>query len=206
MVALSTQSNAAALHSVSSSGRLLIPRSEQRIARTIARLRTASFSQDPLMSVSDSFIVSIWGSAQKRDGAVIEAAIMDAIEQTPSLRLVPVNRVKHRHVDVQFEVAVNGHVVALEIKRGSLHNSTKIRQFRTDLVEMPGVLRAALPLFPIEHIHFHIVFISGTPPIREGLTLPSLKKLYGLDAALHVDAARRRFAREVRAVIEERTR
>ena len=69
------------------------------------------------MSVSKSFIVSIWGSAQKRDGAVIEAAIMDAIEQTPSLRLVPVNRVKHRHVDVQFEVAVNGHVVALEIKR-----------------------------------------------------------------------------------------
>lgn len=34
---------------------LLIPRSEDRIARTIKRLRTASFAQDPLMSVSESF-------------------------------------------------------------------------------------------------------------------------------------------------------
>lgn len=194
-----------ALHSVSNKP-LLIPRSEARIARTTARMRTASFSQDPLMSLSESFTVSIWGSAMKRDGAVIEAAIMDAIEQTPTLRLVPVNRVQHRHVDVQFEVAANNHVVALEIKRGSLHDSTKLRQFRTDLVEMPKVLQSALPMFPIERVHFHIVFISGTPPIREGLTLVSLKKLYGLDATLHVDAARRRFAREVRAVIEERTR
>lgn len=185
---------------------LLIPRSEERIAQTIARLRTASFSQDPLMSVSESFMVSIWCSAMKRDGAVIEAAIMDAIDQTPTLRLVPVNRVQHRHVDVQFEVSATNHVVALEIKRGSLHDSTKIRQFRADLLGMPQVLRAALPLFPVEHIHFHIVFVGGTPPIREGLTLPSLKKLYGLDATLHVDAARRRFAREVRAVIEERTK
>lgn len=194
----------AALHSVSS--QLLIPRSEDRIARTIARLRTASFSQDPLMSLSESFMVSIWCSAMKRDGAVIEAAVMDAIEQTPTLRLMPVSRVGHRHVDVQFEMTANNHVVALEIKRGSLHDSTKIRQFRTDLVEMPEVLRAALPLFPIDNIHFHIVFISGTPPIPEGLTLSSLKKLHGLDATLHVDAARRRFSREVRSVIEERTK
>jgi hypothetical protein len=184
---------------------LLIPRAEERIAKTIARLRTVSFEQDPLMSVSESFMVSIWCSAMKRDGAVIEAAIMDAVEQTPSLRLVQVNRVEHRHVDVQFEVAANNHVVALEIKRGSLHDSTKIRQFRTDLIEMPEILRGALPLFPIEH-HFHIVFISGIPPIREGLTLSNLKKLYGLDATLHVDAARRRFSRAVRSVIEERTR
>jgi hypothetical protein len=184
---------------------LLIPRAEEKIAKTIARLRTVSFEQDPLMSVSESFMVSIWCSAMKRDGAVIEAAIMDAIEQTPSLRLVQVNRVERRHVDVQFEVAANNHVVALEIKRGSLHDSTKIRQFRTDLVEMPKILQSALPLFSIEH-HFHIVFISGIPPIREGLTLSNLKKLYGLDATLHVDAARRRFSREVRSVIEERTR
>ncbi len=61
---------------------------------------------------------------------------------------------------------------------------------------MPQVLRAALPLFPVEHIHFHSVFVGGTPPIREGLTFPSLKTLYGLDATLHVDAARRRFARD----------
>jgi hypothetical protein len=151
-------------------------------------------------------MVSIWSSAMKSDGAVIEAAMMDAIEQTPSLRLIAVNRVQHRNVDVQFEVLANNHVVALEIKRGSLHDSTKLRQFRADLVEMPEVLRGALPLFPIEHIHFHIVFIGGTPPIREGLVLSDLKKLYGLDAALHVDAARRKFAREVRTVIEERTK
>lgn len=157
------------------------------------------------MSVSESFMVSIWCSAMKRDGAVIEAAIMDAITQTPSLRLVQVNRVEHRHVDIQFEVVANNNVVALEIKRGSLHDSTKIRQFRTDLVEMPKILRGALPLFPIEH-HFHIVFISGIPPIREGLTLSNLKKLYGLDASLHIDTARRRFSREVRSVIEERTK
>jgi hypothetical protein len=195
----------AASHSVSSQP-LLIPRAENRIAKTIARLRTASFSQDSLMSASESFMVSIWCSAMKRDGAVIEAAIMDAIEQTPSLQLIPVSRVKHRHVDVQFAQVANGHIVALEIKRGSLHDSTKIRQFRNDLIEMPEILKAALPLFQIKHLNFHIVFVSGTPPIREGLTLSSLKKIYGLDATLHVDAARRRFSREVRSVIEERTK
>ena len=186
--------------------KIAIPRSEERIAQSIERLRTASFSQDPLMSASESFTVAIWSSAMKRDGGVIEAAIMDAIEQTPSLRLVPVSRVEHRHVDVQFEVIANNHFVALEVKRGSLHDSTKIRQFRTDLVEMPKILANALPLFPIKHIDFHIVFIGGTPPIKEGLTLPDLKKLYGLDARLHVDTAQRRFSRAVRSVIEERTR
>ena len=42
---------------------------------------------------------------------------MDAIAQTPSLRLLPVIRVKKRHVDVQFEALVNHHIIALEIKR-----------------------------------------------------------------------------------------
>ena len=147
-------------------------------------------------------MVSIWDSAKKRDGAVIEAAIMDAIEQTPALRLLPINIIGKRRVDVQFEICATGHVVALEIKRGSLQDSKAIRQFRADLIEMPEILRKTLPLSTI--IHFHIVFITGTPPIAEGLKATDLKKLYKLDASLHIDQARRKFSDAVRAVVQGR--
>lgn len=182
--------------------RVLIPRAEETIARTIARLRTVSFEQDPLMSMDESFAVSMWDSAKKRDGAVIESALMDAVDQTPGLRLLPVVRVGKRKVDVQFEMLANGHVVALELKRGPLQDSKAVRQFRNDLVEMPEILRQEMPSCPM--IHFHVVFASGVPPIREGLTIRNLKKLYGLDAEQHVDMARRLFGREVRTVIGAR--
>ena len=180
MVALSTQSNAAALHSVSSSGRLLIPRSEQRIARTIARLRTASFSQDPLMSVSEvlhRFDLGLSPEARRssdRGGDhgryradAVASACPGQSRQAPPRRCA----VRGRSEWSRRGAGDQAWIVARFPRRSG--------SSRTDLVEMPGVLRAALPLFPIEHIHFHIVFISGTPPIREGLTLPSLKKLYG---------------------------
>lgn len=185
---------------------LLIPRAEEEIARTIAEMRTVRFSQDSLMSMEESFLISIWDSAKKRDGRVIEAAVMDAIDQTPTLRLLPVVRVSKRKVDVQFEVLANGHVVVLEMKRGAHHDSTKIRGFRADLIKIPEIIQQSLPLCLAGQIHFHIVFVSGKPPIPEGLAVANLKKLYGLDASLHLDTACRRFSREVRSVIEERTR
>jgi hypothetical protein len=181
-----------------------IPRAEETIARTVASLRVAVFPQDPLMSMDESFLVSIWNSVVRRDGAVIESAIMDCVAQTPKLRLLPVICVGSRKVDVQFEVIAKRQIVALEIKRGSLHDSTKIRQFQKDLIEMPEILQRCLPVGSAA-ICFHIVFVSGTPPIAEGLTVANLKKLYGLDAVLHIDRARRRFADAVRAVIKERT-
>ena len=183
---------------------LLLPRAEDVIKQTIASLWTVKFETDPLMHMNESFMVSIWDSAKKRDGAVIEAAIMDAIEQTPALRLLPISAGKRR-VDVQFEICATGHIVALEIKRGSLQDSKAIRQFRADLIEMPEAIRKTLPL-SAAIIHFHIVFITGTPPIAEGLKLADLKKLYKLDASLHIDQARRKFSDEVRAVIQGRTK
>jgi hypothetical protein len=181
---------------------LLLPRADEIIGQTIARLWTVKFETDPLMSMNESFMVSIWDSAKKRDGAVIEAAIMDAIEQTPSLRLLPVATIGKRRVDILFEVRETGHIVALEIKRGSLQDSKAIRQFRVDLLEMPDVIQRSLPLSSI--IRFHIVFISGTPPISEGLKVSDLKKLYKLDVDLHIDKARRKFSDQVRKVIQER--
>lgn len=181
---------------------LLLRRAEETIARSIAKLRTVAFEQDPLMSADESFRVSIWDSAKKRDGAVIESAIMDAIEQTATLRLLPVRKIQKRRVDVQFEICASNHIVALEIKRGSLQDSKAIARFHNDLDTMPDILRSMYGADRI--VQFHIVFISGVPPIREGLTVTNLKKLYGLDAALHIDTARRIFGRAVRTVIEER--
>jgi hypothetical protein len=182
-----------------------IPRAEHVIDKTIAGLRTVSFQQDPLMDINESFMVSIWSSAVKRDGAVIEAAIMDAVEQTKGLQLLPVAATKNRRVDVLFEMLSRHSIVGLEIKRGVLHDSTKLRQFRLDLIEMPKILQAGAPAYPIDRVYFHLVFVSGVPPLREGLRLSDLKKLYGLDVTQHVDAARRHFSRQVRTVIEERT-
>jgi hypothetical protein len=179
---------------------LRIPRAERTIELTLAGLRTVSFRQDPLMSMEESFIVSLWDSAKKRDGAVIESAIMDAVDQTPGLRLLPIDLGKRR-VDVQFEIVAGGHLVALEIKRGVLHDSKAKRQFRSDLVEIPKMLVRDRS---IDSVHFHIVFIDGKPPLREGFTMVDLRKTYGLDVGLHVDAARRMFSRGVRAVMEER--
>jgi hypothetical protein len=181
---------------------LLLPRAEETIARSIAKLRTVAFEQDALMSAEESFRVSIWDSAKKRDGAVIESAMMDAIEQTATLRLLPVQKIQRRRVDVQFEICASNHIVALEIKRGSLQDSKAIARFRDDLETMPDILRSMYGAN--RTVHFHIVFISGVPPIRAGLTVANLKKLYGLDVALHIDTARRIFGRAVRAVIEER--
>ncbi|HEY2243419.1 MAG TPA: hypothetical protein VGH47_04245 [Xanthobacteraceae bacterium] len=181
-----------------------IPRADAEIRRTIETLRVAQFEQDPLFDVGDSFRLSLCNSAVKREGVIIEAAIKDAVEQTPYLRLFEERGGLHRHVDVQFELIENGWLVALEIKRGALHDSTKIRQFRADLIGIPPLLCTALPLFPAENIRFHIVFISGNAPIREGLNLDDLARLYGLHARSHVMTARQRYSTSIRSVLRER--
>lgn len=181
-----------------------IPRAEAQIGRTIETLRTVQFEQDPLWSAAVSFAKSLRSSAEKREGAIIEAAIQDAVEQTAPLRLLTVDRRLGRVPDVQFEVRATGWIVALEIKRGVLHDSTKLRQFRADLVQIPPLISAALPLFPAASVHFHIVFVSGKPPLREGLTLDDLGGLYGLHARSHVLTARQRYSAAVEAVLRER--
>jgi hypothetical protein len=181
-----------------------IPRADAQMARTIETLKVAQFEQDPLFDASDSFRLSVSNSAVKREGAIIEAAIMDAVEQLPHLRLLAVNRKLSRLPDVQFEIRESGWIVALEIKRGSLHDSTKLRQFRADLVHIPPLLRTSLPLFPAECIHFHIVFISGAPPLPEGLGLEDLGRLYGLHCRSHVLTARQRYSALIKAVLRER--
>jgi hypothetical protein len=95
-------------------------------------------------------------------------------------------------------------MVALEVKRGSNHDSTKIRQFRSDLLAIPTLLRTALPLFPEECIHFHILFLSGRPPIREGVRPVDLGELYDLHITSHVQTARQRYIAAIRAVLRER--
>jgi hypothetical protein len=181
-----------------------IPLADAQIQRTIQTLRVAQFEQDPLFDASDSFRLSIQNSAVKREGAIIEAAMMDAIGQLQHLRLLKVDRRLLRVPDVQFEIRESGWIVALEVKRGSLHDSTKVRQFRADLAQIPPMLRTALPLFPVECIHFHIVFVSGKPPLTEGLTLDDLGGLYGLHCRSHIMTARQRYSAAIKAVLRER--
>jgi len=181
-----------------------MPRADQEIRRTIETLRAAQFEQDPLFDAIDSFRISLSNSAVKREGAILEAAIMDAIEQTPHLRLLESDKRLPRQIDVQFEIRDNGWRVALEVKRGSAHDSTKMRQFRADLKGIPPLLRTALPLFPAENIMFHILFISGTPPLKEGLTLIDLGRLYGLHASSHVFTARQRYSAAIKTVLRDR--
>jgi hypothetical protein len=181
-----------------------IPRADAQIARTIETLRVAQFEQDPLYTAAESFEWSLRSSAVKREGAIIEAAIQDAIEQTPHLRLLPISHRLKRVPDVQFELVDMGWIVALEIKRGSQHDSTNLRQFRADLAAIPPLLRTALPLFPVEYVHFHIVFVSGKPPIPEGLTLDDLGRIYGLHARSHVLTARQRYSAAIDTVLRER--
>lgn len=181
-----------------------IPRADDQIRRTIETLLTAQFDQDPLFDAGDSFRLSLQNSAVKREGVIIEAAIKDAIDQTDGLRLLQVDRRLKRVPDVQFEIVSSGWIIALEIKRGSLHDSTKLRQFRADLSQIPPLLRDALPLFPAEHVHFHIVFVSGDPPLPEGLRPDDLGRLYGLHVRSHILTARQRYSAVIKSVLLER--
>jgi len=181
-----------------------IPRADAQIRRTIETLRTAQFEQDPLWSASVSFAKSLRSSAEKREGVILECAIKDAIEQASHLRLLAVDHHLKRVPDVQFEIRDTGWLVALEIKRGSLHDSGAKRQFLADLRDIPPLLRTALPLFPAECVHFHIVFISGKPPLKQGITLDGLTDLYRLNARSHILTARQRYSAAVDAVLRER--
>jgi hypothetical protein len=181
-----------------------IPRADKEIWRTIETLRQAQFEQDPLFDAGDSFRISLCNSAVKREGAILEAAIKDAIEQTSHLSLLGSDVQLPRQIDVQFEIRNNGWLVALEVKRGSMHDSTKLRQFRTDLEDIPPLLKTALPLFPTKNVIFHILFISGEPPLKEGLTLKDLERLYGLYANSHVLTARQRYSAAIKTVLRER--
>lgn len=187
-----------------SAGAIMVPRADAEIARTIETLRAAQFEQDPLFDVGDSFRLSLQNSAVKREGHVIEAAIRDAIEQTPHLRLVRVDRRLPRVPDVQFEIADSGWIVALEVKRGSKHDSTKLRQFRADLQQIPPMLRTALPLFPAECVKFHLLFVRGAPPLSEGITPDDLGRLYGLHVGAHVLAARQRYSMTIKSLLRDR--
>lgn len=181
-----------------------IPRADAQIQRTIETLRVAQFEQDPLFDAADSFRLSLSSSAIKREGTIIEAAIKDAIEQTSHLRLLEVNRRLRRVPDIQFEVRDTGWVVVLEVKRGSQHDSSKQRQFRRDLTEIPVFLGTILPLFPLESIRFHILFMSGVPPIREGITPDDLAGLYNLHVRSHIMTARQRYSAAIKGIMRER--
>jgi hypothetical protein len=181
-----------------------IPRADAVIGRTIAKLATVQFEHEPLFTAAKSFENSLRNSAVKREGRIIEAAIKDAIDQCPHLRLIEADHSLPRVPDIQFEVTDSGWLIALEIKRGSMHDSTKLRQFRRDLNDIPPMLRAALPLFPAECVRFHIVFWTGTPPLKEGLTLDDLGPLYGLHARSHVLTARQRYSAAIEAVLRQR--
>jgi len=181
-----------------------IPRAEEQIKRTIDTLMSTQFEQDPLFDAADSFRNSIMNSAVKREGGVIEAAIQDAIEQTDILRLLPINRKLPRIVDIVFELRDNGWLVALEIKRSSQQDAKAVRQFRNDLTGIPAILQTSLPLFPIENVRFHVVFISGKPPFREGITPDDLSRLYGLHIRSHIQTARQRYSAAIKQVLRER--
>jgi hypothetical protein len=181
-----------------------IPRADAAILRTIETLRVAQFEQDPLWDAADSFRKSLMSSAEKREGLILEAAIMDAVEQSDHLRLLVVNHKLKRIPDVQFELRDRGWMVALEIKRGTQHDSRTLHSFRRDLIDIPGLLRTALPLFPAENVRFHIVFVGGALRLKEGLMLDDLGRLYGLHARSHVMTARQRYSGAVKSLLRER--
>jgi hypothetical protein len=179
------------------------PRADAEIKRTIEKLGRAQFEQDPLFDIGGSLRLSLFRSARQREGPILEAAIKDAIDQTEHLRLSD-QRVSNRRIAVQFELLEKGWFIGLEIKRGALHDSGATQQFRTDLKTIPNLLRAALPLFPEENVLFHIVFVSGVPPIKDGLTLDDLGQLYGLHARSHILTARQRYSTAIKSVLRER--
>jgi hypothetical protein len=181
-----------------------IPRAEEQITRTIETLLSTQFEQDPLFDTADSFRNSIMNSAVKREGAVIEAAIQDAIDQTNVLRLLPIDRKSPRVVDILFELRGSGWLVALEIKRSSQQDSKAVRQFRRDITDIPSIIKTSLPLFPIENVRFHVVFISGKPPFREGITPDDLSRLYGLHIRSHIQTARQMYSAAIKRVLRER--
>jgi hypothetical protein len=181
-----------------------IPRADEQIRRTVETLRVSQFEQDPLFDAADSFRLSLCNSAVKREGAVIEAAIKDAIEQATHLRLHGIDRRLARVPDVQFELISTGWLIALEIKRSSQHDSSKVRQFRADLEAIPPILKTALPLFPAENVRFHIVFMTGAPPLRQGLRPDDLAQLYGLNIRSHILTARQRYSAAIKHVLRER--
>ena len=78
------------------------------------------------------------------------------------------------------------------------------RTIETILTQIPPLLRDALPLFPAEHVHFHIVFVSGDPPLPEGLRIDDLGRLYGLHVRSHILTARQRYSAAIKAVLRER--
>jgi hypothetical protein len=181
-----------------------IPLADARIQRTIKTLRVAQFDQDPLFDAADSFRLSLHSSAVKREGKIIEFAIMDAINQTPHLRLLEVNVKLKRIPDVQFEIINTNRMVVLEIKRGVMHDSKGMKRFRDDLREMPILLQAAFPTFSADNIKFHIVFIDGVPRLREGLTPEDLSKLFELHVRSHILTARQRYSAAIKVIMRER--
>jgi hypothetical protein len=106
--------------------------------------------------------------------------------------------------DIQFELIESGWLIALEIKRSSQHDSTKLRQFRADIEAIPPIVKTALPLFPAENVRFHIIFMTGNPPLREGLRPDDLAQLYGLHVRSHLLTARQRYSIAIKHVLRER--
>lgn len=176
-----------------------IPRAKAEIRRTIKGLRDRQFKQDPLFDAGESFGWSVRSSVVKREGLIIQAAIMDAIAQTSHLRLMDKIQLPKRSVDVCF--AQSRTFVALEIKRGSDHDSTKQRAFDRDLKELPALIKSVMPSYKIA---YHIVFIDGEPPIEEGLKPSSLKEIYQLDIVPYITSARQCYCPEFRMILQER--
>jgi len=181
-----------------------IPRADAQIRRTVETLRVAQYEQDPLFDAADSFRLSLCMSAIKREGAIIEAAIKDAIEQTNHLRLLPIDRRLRRVPDIQFELANEGWLVVLEVKRGYQHDAKTLREFRKDIDEIPPLIATSLPLFPIESVKFHIVCMNGVPRMKGLLVPDDLARLYGLHVRSHVMTARQRYSASIKTILRER--
>jgi hypothetical protein len=182
-----------------------LQRADELIARRIDALRLLQPKPEPLFTPSVGFMFGLCLSAQRHEGHILQAAVQDAITEHAHLRLLPIPRLGIRRiVDACFEVLDTGLIVGLEIKRGARHDAAAIRGFRQDLANMPLALRAALPLFPAADARYHIVFLSGEPPISEGLTPDALARLYGLAIHSFVMTARLRFSHAFDALLRER--
>ena len=178
---------------------------KRAIAQTAERLSVAVFKKDPLYSASQSFEMSIRSSAIKRHGAIIESAILDALQTS---QIVTVEKVAFgtfsREIDVLCVNHDNKTVLAIDVKRGNgYHDSGKRREMVATSEDMSGELRSFFSGYSTSYRYLH--YYSDTDKSHTlSITLKDLKRFTGVDVTPYVDAATMLYSRKVDEIIMER--
>lgn len=181
-----------------------LAQSDQVIRSTVASLRTASFKADPLFSMSQSFEMSLRTSAIKRHGAVIEAAILDALQTSSRAKCSKISvGTFSREVDVFCVDEANKKILAIDVKRGnSHHDSGKRREMKVAAKEMTDEICQMFTGYQVKFGFLH--YYSDTESHVEAVSIAELKAFTGVDVRPFVERATLFFSRSVDRVIMER--